>query len=126
MESVAPDKFVAEPGLVMYWFGADLFYANAGRFTEEARRLVTDSSSHVHWLAVDAGAITDMDYSAGEALKELHEDLLKLGVVLALARVTEQLHEDLGRLGLVDVIGQDRIFNSRTACLEAYRIHYGT
>jgi len=121
MDSVAPDKFVAEPGLVMYWFGADLFYANAGRFTEEARRLATDSSSQVHWLAVDAGAITDMDYSAGEALKELRDDLAKLGVVLVLARVTEQLHKDLGRLGLVDVIGRDRIFNSRSACVEAYR-----
>jgi high affinity sulfate transporter 1 len=120
MENVAPGKF-AEPGLIMYWFGADLFYANAGRFTAEARRLVTESSSQVHWLAVEAGAITDIDFSAGEALKELHADLAKLGVVLALARVTEQLHKDLGRLGLVDVIGRDRIFNSRSACVEAYR-----
>ena len=126
MDTVAPGKFAVEPGLVMYWFGADLFYANAGRFTEEARKLVTESSSQVHWLAVDAGAITDIDYSAGEALKELREDLAKLNVVLALARVTDQLHNDLGRLGLVDVIGHDRIFASRSACVEAYRMHYGT
>jgi high affinity sulfate transporter 1 len=126
MDRVTPDKFVAEPGLVMYWFGADLFYANAGRFTEEALKLVTESSSQVHWLAVDAGAITDIDYSAGEALKELREDLAKLDVVLALARVTDELHSDLGRLGLVDVIGHDRIFASRTACVEAYRTHYRT
>jgi MFS superfamily sulfate permease-like transporter len=126
MDRVTPGKFVVEPGLVMYWFGADLFYANAGRFTEEARSLVTESPSQVHWLAVDAGAITDIDYSAGEALKELREDLAKLGVVLALARVTDQLHKDLGRLGLVDVIGHDRIFASRSACVEAYRMHYGT
>ena len=126
MDPVTPGKFVVEPGLVMYWFGADLFYANAGRFTQEARSLVTESSSQVHWLAVDAGAITDIDYSAGEALKELREDLAKLGVVLALARVTDQLHNDLGRLGLVDIIGRDRIFASRSACVEAYRMHYGT
>lgn len=120
MESVAPGKFV-EPGLIMYWFGADLFYANAGRFTAEARRLVIESSSKVHWLVVEAGAITDIDYSAGEALKELREDLAKLGVVLALARVNDDLHNDLGRLGLIDVIGSDRIFASRSACVEAYR-----
>jgi MFS superfamily sulfate permease-like transporter len=120
METVAPGKF-AEPGLIMYWFGADLFYANAGRFTAEARRLVTESPSQVHWLAVEAGAITDIDYSAGEALKELHEDLAKIGVVLALARVSEQLHKDLERLGLVDVIGRDRIFDSRGTLLETYR-----
>src|SRR5262249_38493813 len=89
--------------------------------TEEARKLVTESPSQVDWLAVEAGAITDIDYSAGEALKELHDDLAKLGVVLALARVTDQLHKDLERLGLVDVIGRDRIFSSRNACVEAYR-----
>jgi MFS superfamily sulfate permease-like transporter len=75
---------------------------------------------------VDAGPITDIDYSAGEALKELREDLAKLNVVLALARVTDQLHKDLGRLGLVDVIGSHRIFSSRSACVEAYRMHYGS
>jgi MFS superfamily sulfate permease-like transporter len=70
---------------------------------------------------VDAGAITDIDYSAGETLKELHNELKKLRVVLALARVTEELHKDLERLRLADVIGRNRIFASRTACLEAYR-----
>jgi high affinity sulfate transporter 1 len=120
METVVPGKF-AEPGLIMYWFGADLFYANAGRFTAEARRLVTESPFPVHWLVLEAGAITDIDYSAGEALKELHADLAKVGVVLALARVSEQLHKDLERLGLVDVIGRDRIFDSRGALLETYR-----
>jgi MFS superfamily sulfate permease-like transporter len=119
MDSVAPGKF-AEPGLIVYWFGADLFYANAGRFTEEALKLVTESPS-VNWLAVEAGAITDIDYSAGEALKELHDDLAKLGVVLALARVSEHLYKELERLGLVDVIGRDRIFDSRQACMEASR-----
>jgi MFS superfamily sulfate permease-like transporter len=119
MDSVVPGKFT-EPGLIVYWFGADLFYANAGRFTEEALKLVTESRS-VNWLAVEAGAITDIDYSAGEALKELHDDLAKLGVVLALARVSEHLYMDLERLGLVEVIGRDRIFDSRGACLETYR-----
>jgi MFS superfamily sulfate permease-like transporter len=75
----------------------------------------------VRWLAVDAGAITDIDYSAGETLKELRGELKKLGVVLTLARVTEQLHKDLERLRLVDVTGRNRIFASRTACVEAYR-----
>jgi sulfate permease, SulP family len=29
-----------EPGLIVYRFGADLFYANADRFAEEVRSLV--------------------------------------------------------------------------------------
>ncbi|HXX42483.1 MAG TPA: SulP family inorganic anion transporter [Chthoniobacterales bacterium] len=120
MENVSPGKFT-EPGLIIYWFGADLFYANATRFAQEARSLVTESPSPVKWLAIEAGAITDIDYSAGEALKELHDDLAKTGVVLALCRVSGDLHKDLHHLGLIDVIGPDRIFDSRGACLEAYR-----
>ena len=121
MERVAPGKF-AEPGLIMYWFGADLFYANAGLFSEEVLRLVRESPSPVRWLVVEAGAITDIDYSAGQALMELEEDLKKAGVVLALARVTPHVRWDLERLGLINVIGPNRIFDSRGACLEAYRL----
>jgi MFS superfamily sulfate permease-like transporter len=120
MESAAPGRF-AEPGLIMYWFGADLFYANAGRFKEEALKLVSEAGSPIRWLAVEAGAITDLDYSAGQTLKELHDDLKSMGVVLALSRVSEHLYADLERLRVVDIIGRDRIFNSRGACLEAYR-----
>lgn len=121
MEKVAPGKFAA-PGLIMYWFGADLFYANAGRFTEEVLRLVNESPSPVRWLVVEAGAITDIDYSAGQALMELEGDLKRAGVVLALARVTPHVRWDLERLGLINVIGANRIFDSRGACLDAYAL----
>ena len=47
-------------------------------------------------------------------------------MVLALARVTDELHKDLGQPGLVDVIGCDRIFASRSACVEAYRTEIRT
>jgi high affinity sulfate transporter 1 len=120
LESVAPGKFT-EPGLIMYWFGADLFYANAGHFSENVLRLVRESRSPVRWLVLEAGAITDIDYSAGQSLMELDGDLKKAGVVLAMARVSPDLYHDLKQLGLIDVIGANRIFDSRQACLEAYR-----
>jgi high affinity sulfate transporter 1 len=119
MESVAPGRMI-EPGLVMYWFGADLYYANANHFTEQARLLVAQSPSPVRWLVVDAGAITRIDYSAGGALRELREDLAKHGVVLALTRVSASLREDLDRQQLTEAIGAGRIFGSRRDCLAAY------
>ena len=119
MEPLAPGKMI-EPGLVMYWFGADLYYANANHFVEQARLLVNQSPAPVRWLAVDAGAITDIDFSAGRALQELQQDLAKQGVVLALTRVSTNLQEDLERLELTDVIGAAHIFVSRRDCLAAY------
>ncbi len=44
----------AEPGLVVYFFGASLYFANAVRFSEEIVRLVDDAQPQVRWLDVDA------------------------------------------------------------------------
>jgi MFS superfamily sulfate permease-like transporter len=119
LDPTAPGKLL-EPGLVMYWFGANLFYANAGHFAEEARRLVTGSPVPVRWLVVDAGAIADIDYSAGLTLRELHQDLARQGVVLALARASASLREDLDDHDLTRVIGAGHIFDSRHESLEAF------
>jgi high affinity sulfate transporter 1 len=119
-DEAVPGK-MAEPGLVMFWFGADLFYANAAFFTEQARRLVAESPTPVRWLVVDGTAITSLDFSAGRALAELHQDLAKVGVVLALVVVPSRHHAELERMGLSDLISASRIFGSRHACVEAYR-----
>jgi MFS superfamily sulfate permease-like transporter len=121
MEPVNTVKML-EPGLLMYWFGADLYYANANHFVEEAHRLVSQAASPVKWLAVDAGAITDVDFTAARALVDLKQDLASKGVVLALARVSNGLRTDLDRQQITGVIGIDRIFNSRTQCVEAYQV----
>ncbi len=120
MEPATPGKMV-EPGLVLYWFGAELFYANVGHFTSEVRRLATGSPTPVRWVAVDTGAITAVDFTAGKELKQLQQDLAKQNVVLALSRVSESLRRDLNRLDLTQVIGESRIFVSRHECLQAYR-----
>jgi sulfate permease, SulP family len=120
MEEAVPGRML-EPGLVMYWFGSDLFYANAAFFSEQARKLVDESPSPVRWLVIDASAMTGVDFSAGRALAELQQDLAKEGVTLALARIQVKHDGDLERMGLVKLIGANRIFSSRRACLEAYR-----
>jgi sulfate permease, SulP family len=110
----------AEPGLVMFWFGGGLFYANAAFFAEQARKLVHDSPASVRWLVVDARAVTEMDFSAGRALLELFEDLKKAGVVLALIVVPVRQQGVLERMGLLELIGSNRIFESRYDCVQAY------
>jgi SulP family sulfate permease len=120
MEPVTPVQMV-EPGLVMYWFGADLYYANANHFVEQAHRLVNQSQSPLRWLVVDAGAITDIDFTAARALIDLQRDLARKQVVLALTRVSDGLKADLDRQEVTGVIGADRIFTSRKDSLAAYR-----
>ncbi|MGD0931462.1 MAG: SulP family inorganic anion transporter [Candidatus Korobacteraceae bacterium] len=107
------------PGLAIYRFGAPLFYANAGRFTEEIRTIVGDAPSPVRWLVVDAEAITNIDYTAARMLCQLHQGLSQAGVTLGFARVSPYLQADFDRHHITEVIGAEMIFphlhNARNA-----------
>jgi SulP family sulfate permease len=102
---------VTRPGLAIYRFGATLFYANASLFAEQIRGLVGPTPSPVHWLVVDAEAITNVDYTAARMVRELHEELADRGVVLVFARVPPSLKADLDRHLLIEVIGPAQFFD---------------
>ena len=109
------------PGMVVFQFGADLFYANAGRFANDVRSLVEQTPTPVTWLVVDAGAITSVDYSAARVLRELQDDLLRTGVVLLLVHAPASLQADLKRHNVEEFIGADHIFDSLHEALGAIR-----
>jgi len=111
---------ITEPGLVIYRFGAALFYANAGRFSDEIRLLVGSAPSSLRWLVVDAGAITQVDYTAARVVRELQQDLARLGVELVFAHVQSDLKPDLDRHHLTEVIGAVRIFDTLREALACY------
>jgi sulfate permease, SulP family len=75
---VTPGK-ETEPGLIVYRFGADLFYANHNRFADEVRTLVEHAPTPIRWFIVDAGAITAIDYSAARSIRDLIDDLAPRG-----------------------------------------------
>jgi MFS superfamily sulfate permease-like transporter len=102
---------VTKPGLVIYRFGAALFYANAALFAEQIRGLVGPTPSPVRWLVVDAEAITNVDYTAARMVRELHEELVDRGVVLVFARTPLSLKADLDRHLLTLVIGPAQFFD---------------
>jgi sulfate permease, SulP family len=101
---------VTEPGLVMYRFGAALFYANAGRFLEEVTCVVGPTPSAVRWVVVDAETMTHVDYSAARVVMNLKKNLTESGVELGFARVPWDLRSDFERHHLTEVIGEAWIF----------------
>jgi len=111
------------PGLVVFQFGADLFYANAGRFAEDARSLIERAPTPVSWLVLDAGAITNIDYSAARVVRTLQDDLIRDRVVLVLVHAQSSLLADLDRHLLTGVIGADHVFDSLHEALAAIRGH---
>jgi high affinity sulfate transporter 1 len=110
-----------EPGLIVYRFGSDLFYANASRFADEVRILVDRAPAPVRWLIVDAGAITDIDYSAAQTMHDLLEELAHRRVDVVFARVSPYLRSDMERHHLVAAVGETRIFTTLHEAIAAVR-----
>jgi high affinity sulfate transporter 1 len=111
---------MTEPGLAIYRFGAALFYANAGRFSDEIRELVGPAPAQLRWVIVDAGAITHVDYTAARVVRDLQQNLKERGVDLVFAHVQSDLKPDLERHRLTEVIGADKIFDRLHDALTAY------
>jgi sulfate permease, SulP family len=116
----APGK-ETEPGLIVYRFNSDLFYANANRFTDEVRSLVERAPTPVRWFVIDAGPISDIDYSAAQAVRELLDHLTDKRVGIVFARVSPYLRSDLDRHQITAAIGEARIFTTLHEAIEAVR-----
>jgi SulP family sulfate permease len=74
----------------------------------------------VEWLLLNAEAIVEVDLTAADALGELHDELERRGIVLALARVKQDLRDQLERIGLVTHIGPERLYPTLPVALEAF------
>jgi sulfate permease, SulP family len=120
LDPVVPGA-VSEPGVVIYRFGAPLFYANANRFSEEVRMLAASTPSPLRWLIVDAGAITNVDFTAARVVREVQKTLSTQGTGLVFAHVQSDLKPDLDRHHLTEAIGPKRIFDSLHDALAALR-----
>ena len=78
---------VTEPGLVIYRFGAALFYANAGRFAEEIRDIVRTCSVASALAGGGCRSHHQVDYTAARVVRRLQRDLAARGVTLVFAQV---------------------------------------
>jgi sulfate permease, SulP family len=110
-----------EPGLIVYRFGSDLFFANAKRFTDQVRSLVVRAPTPVRWFVIDASAITDIDYSAAQAVRDLVGELTRRGVRVVFARVSSYLRSDMDRHRITDVVGDKWIFTTLHEALAVAR-----
>ncbi len=115
---------MTEPGLVLYRFGAALFYANANRFADEILAIIGPAPSPVRWLIVDAEAIINVDYTAARVVIDLKKAVTADGVTFGFARVPWDTRADFRRHHLSEAVGPTLIFNHIHDAIEAYRKAY--
>lgn len=108
----------ARPGLLVYRFGADLFYANASGFAEDVRRLAAEPGTR--WICIDCAAVADVDYSGWKTLAELRDELGQRHVRVAIADVTTDVRAQLERYGILQQLGDGAVFASVGDAVDAY------
>ncbi|MFC5381654.1 SulP family inorganic anion transporter [Aquipuribacter nitratireducens] len=117
---------VQVPGLVVYRYDSQLFFANAEDFRRRALDAVDAAEGPVEWFVLNAEANVEVDITSVDALDELVAELKARGVHFAMARVKQDLRRYLTSSGFVDRIGPDRIFSTLPTAVQAYLRWYET
>jgi high affinity sulfate transporter 1 len=108
------------PGLLIFRYDAELFYANANRFVDDIQSLIGAAPDPVRWLVLDAGSLTDVDYSAGISLGGLLDFTGARGITFALARADDSLLQTLGTYRLKERIDPAHIYGNLTDAVAAF------
>ncbi|MFG1622625.1 SulP family inorganic anion transporter [Kribbella sp. NPDC049227] len=114
------------PGLVVFRYDADLFYANANRFADHLESVISSAPDPVRWVALDCAAIDDIDYSAGVTLANLVKYSRAHNARFVLVRPDTQLLATLRGYQTLDEIGEDNVFPTLAEAFRAYRADPGT
>jgi MFS superfamily sulfate permease-like transporter len=123
-----PGETVQAPdtsGIIIYRFGAPLYFANAGFFEEEVEKLVTQVATPVKWLVLDAEAMVDIDSTGEEVLHQVLKWLANRGVTVALSRANQPTVALLARYHLLDLIGENRLYPTNRHAIAAFRREAG-
>lgn len=117
----APDT----SGIIIYRFGAPLYFANATFFEEEVQNLVTQAASPVTWFVLDAEAMVDIDTTGEEVLHQVLTWLAKRGVTAAVSRANPSATALLRHYHLLELIGENRLYPTNRHAIAAFRRETG-
>ena len=108
------------PGVVIFRFDAQLFFANTRTFREQIRRLAA-AKPRPQWILIAAEPITDVDTTAADMLAELDEELNADGVSLVFAELKDPVRAKLERYELIGPLDPAHFFPTLEAALDHFR-----
>lgn len=108
------------PGLVLFRWDEQLFFANAEVFRVQVLKAATAQTA-VRRVVVVADAISDVDITGADALLHLHEELQQLGIELWFAGLKGAVKDRLRHYGTLDVLGEQRQSATAGYAVNQYR-----
>jgi len=108
------------PGLLIVRIDAPLYFFNANVAHDQILGLVASADPPPTVVVLDIGASSDFDVTTTDVVRELARELGERSIRLWLAQVKGAVRDRLRRTGTMDVLGEDRIFLSVGAAVEAF------
>ena len=99
--------------VVVIRFAAPLFFANGTILTDRVTQVLADTPT-LRGVVIDAEAITDIDVTGAEALREVEKMLRDAGIAIAIARLRPGLRTRLASFALLSEVP---VFETNRAAL---------
>ena len=109
------------PGLIVYRFTHSMYYANAELFSNEIQELVRTAAPTLIWLCLALDAVDDIDFSAAETIRAVHEILKERQIQLVLAEVADNVGLELDRYGITELIGIEYFFRTISGVVTSFK-----
>jgi MFS superfamily sulfate permease-like transporter len=107
------------PGVLVYRWEAPLFFANAGSFRRQIRRLVRERQPD--WVVVQCEAITDIDVTGAGIIDQLDVELNADGIHMAFVEMRDRLQDLVRRYGLLETLDSAHFYPTIDRAIVAIR-----
>src|SRR5262249_8380844 len=108
------------PGLVIFRFDQEIFFANATYFRDQIRHLIATTSPTPRTIVIDGAAISHIDTTGLDMLTELHDELPTEGITLTFARVKGPVRDTFARAALTERFGPHTFHPTIKAAVAAF------
>jgi high affinity sulfate transporter 1 len=107
------------PGVVVFRFDQEIFFANATFFRDQLRRLIAITSPPPRAIVIDGAAISHVDTTGLDMLIELHDELSAQSITLAFARMKGPVRDTFARAALAERLTDDAFYPTIKAAVAA-------
>jgi len=108
------------PGLLLFRWGAPLFFANAELFHQRVLEAIAQSPTPVRRIIVTAEPVTDIDVTSADMLAELERTLTESRIELRFAEMKDRVKDQLRRFELFERFGAAAFCPTVGSAVDAY------
>jgi len=117
--SPAKENGLTAQALIVYRFGAPLYFANANLLVEQVEQMVTKSSPPIERFVLDAQAMVDIDTTGAEALEKVLNIMDEHNIAFALSRASRSVQDLLKQYGLFERITESGLHATNRRAIAA-------